>query len=245
MSPYGVLGPPRVMRTPRVLGSHRVLHPPRVLGPHRVLGSPRVLHPPRVLGPHRVLSSHRVLSPHRVLGPPRVLGPHRVLGHHRVLGYHRVLSPPRVLRPPRVLGPPRVMGPPRVLGLHRSWVLSGSWVPLFRYAVYNEPFRPATLFKKRFWRRCFPVNFVKFLRTPISVEHLWWLLLDVACKEKNMCKIDLFYQNKDEHQLFFRFFANFLRNSIKYLVSSAVLGAIKIALLRAMTIQSAFSDDCF
>ena len=27
------------------------------------------------------------------------------------------------------------------------------------------------------WHRCFPVNFVKFLRTPISTEHLWWLLL--------------------------------------------------------------------
>ena len=27
--------------------------------------------------------------------------------------------------------------------------------------------RPATLLKKRLWRRCFPVNFVKFLRTPL------------------------------------------------------------------------------
>ena len=26
--------------------------------------------------------------------------------------------------------------------------------------------RPATLFKKRLWRRSFPVNFAKFLRTP-------------------------------------------------------------------------------
>ena len=26
--------------------------------------------------------------------------------------------------------------------------------------------RPATLFRKRLWHRCFPVNFVKFLRTP-------------------------------------------------------------------------------
>ena len=29
---------------------------------------------------------------------------------------------------------------------------------------------------------CFPVNFVKFLRTPISKEHLWWLLLKVLGK---------------------------------------------------------------
>ena len=26
--------------------------------------------------------------------------------------------------------------------------------------------RPATLLKKRLWRRCFPVNFAKFLRAP-------------------------------------------------------------------------------
>ena len=37
--------------------------------------------------------------------------------------------------------------------------------------------RPATLFKKRLWHRCFPVNFVKFLRTTFIIEHLWWLLL--------------------------------------------------------------------
>ena len=35
----------------------------------------------------------------------------------------------------------------------------------------------ATLFKKRLWHRCFPVNFVKFLRTTFFIEHLWWLLL--------------------------------------------------------------------
>ena len=36
--------------------------------------------------------------------------------------------------------------------------------------------RPATLFKKRLWHRCFPVKFAKFSRTPF-MEHLWWLLL--------------------------------------------------------------------
>ena len=35
--------------------------------------------------------------------------------------------------------------------------------------------RPATLLKKRLWHRCFPVNFVKFLRTPFFIEHLSWL----------------------------------------------------------------------
>ena len=37
--------------------------------------------------------------------------------------------------------------------------------------------RSATLLKKRLWRRCFPVNFTKFLRTPFLTEHLQWLHL--------------------------------------------------------------------
>ena len=44
--------------------------------------------------------------------------------------------------------------------------------------------RPATLLKKRLWHRCFPVNFVKFLRTPFFIEHLWWLLLQGATSVK-------------------------------------------------------------
>ena len=36
---------------------------------------------------------------------------------------------------------------------------------------------PTTSLKKRLSHRCFPVNFVKFLRTPFLIEHLWWLLL--------------------------------------------------------------------
>ena len=36
--------------------------------------------------------------------------------------------------------------------------------------------RLATLFIKRLWHKCFPVNFVKFLRTPFYTERLWWLL---------------------------------------------------------------------
>ena len=36
--------------------------------------------------------------------------------------------------------------------------------------------RPAILLKKRLTHRCLPVNFVKFLRTPFFIEHLWWFL---------------------------------------------------------------------
>ena len=44
--------------------------------------------------------------------------------------------------------------------------------------------RPATLLKKRLWHSCFPVNFVKFLRTPFFIEHLWWLLLALDASSK-------------------------------------------------------------
>ena len=37
--------------------------------------------------------------------------------------------------------------------------------------------RPATLLKKKLCNRCFPANFVKFLRTHFYIERLWWLLL--------------------------------------------------------------------
>ena len=48
---------------------------------------------------------------------------------------------------------------------------------------------------------------------------------------------------------FSKVLVKFLRNSIKYVVSSAVSGALsgalKVTRLRAMAIQSAFSDDFF
>ena len=41
--------------------------------------------------------------------------------------------------------------------------------------------RPATLLKKSLWHRCFPVNFVEFLRTHFLTQRLWWLLLNIHC----------------------------------------------------------------
>ena len=41
--------------------------------------------------------------------------------------------------------------------------------------------RAATLLKRRLWHRYFPVNFVRFLRTPsYFIEHFWWLLLSIV-----------------------------------------------------------------
>ena len=42
-----------------------------------------------------------------------------------------------------------------------------------------DDMKPATLLKIRLQHRYFPVNFVKFLRTPLFTEHLQWLFLDV------------------------------------------------------------------
>ena len=33
--------------------------------------------------------------------------------------------------------------------------------------------RPAALLKKSLCRRCFPVNYANYLRTPFFIEHLW------------------------------------------------------------------------
>ena len=48
-----------------------------------------------------------------------------------------------------------------------------------RVSFFNKVagLKPATLLKRRLWHRCFPMNAVKFLRTPFHIEHLWWLLL--------------------------------------------------------------------
>ena len=43
----------------------------------------------------------------------------------------------------------------------------------------NIGLRPAPLLKKRLWHRCFPVNFVKFLRTPFLQNTCGRLLLEV------------------------------------------------------------------
>ena len=53
------------------------------------------------------------------------------------------------------------------------------WQNLFLNKVAGGYEAHATLLKKRFWHRCFPVNFSKFLRTLFFKEHLCWLLLNV------------------------------------------------------------------
>ena len=52
--------------------------------------------------------------------------------------------------------------------------------------------RPASLLNKRLWHRYFPVNFVKFLGTPLFTEHLWWLLLNLNC----LLGFDIFHRDQ-------------------------------------------------
>ena len=55
--------------------------------------------------------------------------------------------------------------------------LLGSEGLLSSEAVVRRCSVKKVLLKKRLRHRCFPVNFAKFLRTPISIEHLPWLVV--------------------------------------------------------------------
>ena len=46
-------------------------------------------------------------------------------------------------------------------------------------SFFNKVAGPANLLKRRLRHRCFSANFVKFLRTPFFIEHLWWKLLGI------------------------------------------------------------------
>ena len=52
--------------------------------------------------------------------------------------------------------------------------------------------RLATVLKKRPWRRCFPMNFEKFLRTPILKNTSWLLLLQKELLRKKP-NVELFF----------------------------------------------------
>ena len=58
--------------------------------------------------------------------------------------------------------------------------------------------RPATLFKKRTWHRCFSVNFAKFLRAPFQQNTSGCLLLYFAIK------IPLLFAKTDYFRVHFR-----------------------------------------
>ena len=57
----------------------------------------------------------------------------------------------------------------------------------------------ATFLKKRLWHRCFPVSFVKFLRTLFLTEQLLWLLLYVTIWARNVSYLKRAALLKFEH----------------------------------------------
>ena len=65
--------------------------------------------------------------------------------------------------------------------------------------------RPATLLKERLWHKSFPVNFVKFLKTPFLTKHLWWLLLYAL-----QSLFFIMYMQKRIYQIFCRFYFDHL-----------------------------------
>ena len=71
------------------------------------------------------------------------------------------------------------------------------------------------------------------------------IIKEVASRKKICLK--LIYSIKTNTIISFlsKFLVKFLSNSIKYVVSRAFSGALKVTLLRAMAIQNAFSDDSF
>ena len=63
-------------------------------------------------------------------------------------------------------------------GKHLCQILFFNKVAGLRPAtLLKKSLRPPTLLKKSLWYSCFPVNFAKFLRTPLFTELLRWLLL--------------------------------------------------------------------
>ena len=63
--------------------------------------------------------------------------------------------------------------------------------------VNHAGLRPVNLLKKRLWHRCFPMNFVKYLRTPFLQNTSGRLLLT----KEELTKMVLEYQNKFDNML--------------------------------------------
>ena len=63
--------------------------------------------------------------------------------------------------------------------------VAGLWslylIQAFRPATFLKRYsRPAILFKKRLWHRCFPVNFVEIFKNTFFTEHLWTNFNDIV-----------------------------------------------------------------
>ena len=66
-----------------------------------------------------------------------------------------------------------------------------------------------------------------------------------SCKKKMRVKLIYSIKTNTTISFFSKFLVKFLKNSIKYVVLRAVSGALKVALLKTMAVQSAFSNVSF
>ena len=60
--------------------------------------------------------------------------------------------------------------------------------------------------RKRFWYRCFPVSFLKFLKTPSIIEQLPWLLLKTPVNQlifrEELVDLQLYYSRTFSQEVF-------------------------------------------
>ena len=90
--------------------------------------------------------------------------------------------------------------------------------------------KSTSLLKKRLWHRCFPANFVKFLRTSFLTKNLWWLLLfyhnnsTKIHKDHLYCKLfftSKYFSSGNKHCFYFQ-----LSSLQKYFFKATILGKI-------------------
>ena len=98
-------------------------------------------------------------------------------------------------------------------------------------SLYFNKVRPATLLKQRLWRRCFPMNFAKFLRTPFFAKHFW----ATASKYK-----EIFYAFDLKNKIFdgIKFQVFTINRTENYYIGIAPFITLKIKMFR----QSHFSQ---
>ena len=76
--------------------------------------------------------------------------------------------------------------------------------------------RPAALLKKRFWHRCFPVNFAISSKTPFLTENLRWLLL--SCVSVSFVR-EMLWKTEQEVSLPYANATEFFQFSLKIIGS--------------------------
>ena len=85
-----------------------------------------------------------------------------------------------------------------------------------------QSLRSATLLKKRLWHRCFPVNFVKFIRASFFTEHLWWLLLQFWENLRiNNYSVDLLTDRDQSTCFWFMLWGNLLSAASRIILSNS------------------------